>query len=80
MVNLMKAGIVLGVLGALALFASQGMLDGCSTALGEVGQALSEDMRNRCSNGMMLRNAGGAALVIGLGLLGYGYVDQRFEE
>ncbi|MFQ3275129.1 MAG: hypothetical protein ACI9LV_000493 [Candidatus Nanohaloarchaea archaeon] len=78
MSRLMKAGIGIGVLGALGLIAGFSMLDGCSTATGTIGQVLSDEMQQRCSNGMLLRNVGGGTLVVGLGLLGYGYIDERF--
>jgi hypothetical protein len=78
MTRLMKAGLGIGVVGALALVAGFSMLDGCSTATGTIGQVLSEEMQQRCSNGMLLRNIGAGALIVGAGLLGYGYIDERF--
>jgi hypothetical protein len=78
MSKIMKAGLGIGVVGALALVAGFSMLDGCSTAAGSIGQVLSDEMQQRCSNGMLLRNVGAGTLVVGLGVLGYGYIDQNF--
>jgi hypothetical protein len=78
MTKLMKAGIGVAVLGGLAVIAGFSMLDGCSTATGTIGQVLSDEMQQRCSNGMLLRNVGAGILIVGSGLLGYGYIDERF--
>ena len=66
--DLLAAGIILMVIGAIGFLYFQQTMSDCQSLLGQVGRTFSGDIEQRCHTANLTQLGGAALFIVGIGL------------